>query len=67
MKLKMWVQVILLIVSLISGMMMMYDIELSIVPFIIGSVIFYASISILCEYGTLLDDLKVKLEEFISK
>ena len=67
MKLKLWVQIILLIVSLIAGMMMTYNIEISMVPFIIGSVIFCLSISILCEYGTLFDKLKVKLEHLCSK
>lgn len=67
MKLKKWVQGILIIVSLIAGMMMTYNIEISIMPLITGSIIFYLSTSILCEYGTLFDKMKVKLEEFMSR
>ena len=67
MKLKLWVQVVLIIISIISGIMIMYNVEISMMPFIISSIIFYLSTSILCEYGTLFDKLKVKLEEFMSR
>lgn len=67
MRLKKWVQVVLIIIAIISGIAMMYDIELSIIPFIVGSIIFTISLAILCTYSDLFNNLIVKLNKFMSK
>lgn len=67
MKLKMWVQVVLVIISIISIMMMMYDIEISMTPLIVGTIMLVISTYLLCEYGTLQNILKVKLEQLLHK
>ena len=67
MKLKMWVQVVLVIISIISIIMMMYDIEISMTPLIVGTIMLVISTYLLCEYGTLQNILKVKLEQLLHK
>lgn len=67
MKLKKWVQVVLVIISIISGIAMMYDIELSIIPFIVGSIVFTISTTILCSYSDLFNDLIDKLRHLCNK
>lgn len=67
MRLKKWVQVVLVIIAILSGIAMMYDIELSIIPFIVGSIVFIISTTILCSYSDLFNDLIDKLRHFCNK
>lgn len=64
---KKWVEVVLMIIALVSGMAMMYNVEISIIPFLIGSPIFYVSIGLLSEYGTIFDDLENKIKRLMYK
>lgn len=67
MRLKKWVQAVLVIIAILSGIAMMYDIELSIIPFIVGSLVFTISTTILCSYSDLFNDLIDKLRHFCNK
>lgn len=67
MRLKKWVQAVLVIIAILSGIAMMYDIELSIIPFIVGSIVFTISTAILCSYSDLFNDLIDKLRHFCNK
>lgn len=67
MRLKKWVQAVLVIIAILSGIAMMYDIELSIIPFIVGSIVFTISTTILCSYSDLFNDLIDKLRHFCNK
>ena len=67
MRLKKWVQAVLVIIAILSGIAMMYDIELSIIPFIVGSIVFTISTTILCSYSDLFNNLIDKLRHFCNK
>lgn len=67
MKLKIWVEALLIVIAIGSGILMTYDVEISIMPFIIGSVIFISTVAIITEYGRLPHILKVKLEQLLNK
>ena len=67
MRLKKWVQAVLVIIAILSGIAMMYDIDLSIIPFIVGSIVFTISTTILCSYSDLFNDLIDKLRHFCNK
>lgn len=65
MKLKKWVEMTLIVIAIISGMAMMYDVEITMVPFIVGGSIFMITTGIIIEYGTLLNKLIAKIEELL--
>lgn len=67
MKLKVWVEALLIIIAIASGILMMYDVEISMIPFIVGGIIFISTCSILCEYGRLFQYLTGKLEQLLHK
>lgn len=67
MKLKKWVQVILLIQGVIGFVLMTFNPEISLTPFIVGFILFLLSGSVLSEYGTIVDDLISKLDKLMSK
>lgn len=67
MKLKKWVQVILLIQGVIGFVLMTFNPEISVVPFIVGFILFLLSGSILSEYGTLVDDIETKISKLMYK
>lgn len=67
MKLKKWVQVILLIQGVIGFILMTFNPEISVVPFIVGFILFLLSGSILSEYGTLVDDIEAKISKLMYK
>lgn len=67
MKLKMWVQVVLLIQSIIGFILMTVNPDISLIPFIVGFILFLVSNSVLSEYGTLYDILIDKIRTFVSK
>lgn len=67
MKLKKWVQVILLIQGVIGFVLMTFNPEISVVPFIVGFILFLLSGSILSEYGTLIDDIETKISKLMYK
>ena len=62
MKLKKWVEIVLIIIAISSGMIMMYDVEISIIPFILGGVVFISSVGAVIEYGSLFNKLIGKLD-----
>ena len=53
MKLKKWVEVVLYIIALTSGIVMMYDVEISVIPLLIAAPIFITSAGLIAEYGTI--------------
>ena len=67
MKLKKWVQVILLIQAVIGFMLMTFNPEISVIPFIVGFILFLLSGSILSEYGTIIDDIETKINKLMYK
>ena len=67
MKLKKWVQAILLIQGVIGFILMTFNPEISVVPFIVGFILFLLSGSILSEYGTLIDDIETKISKLMYK
>ena len=67
MKLKKWVQAILLIQGVIGFILMTFNPEISVVPFIVGFILFLLSGSILSEYGTLVDDIETKISKLMYK
>ena len=67
MKLKRRVEIVFIIIAIISGIVMMYDMEKTMLPFLIGGTIFLISCHMLSEYGTLLEELITKLDEKMSK
>lgn len=67
MKLKKWVQVVLLIQGVIGFILMTFNPEISVVPFIVGFILFLLSGSILSEYGTLVDDIETKISKLMYK
>ena len=67
MKLKLWVEVLLIFISIASSILITFDVEISMMPFIIGTFILTSCVAILVEYGRLFQVLKVKLDQFLSK
>ena len=67
MKLKRWFEIVLSIISIISGMFMMINPEISVIPFIVGGTIFVITTGIICEYGTLFNKLSAKIDKFIGQ
>lgn len=53
MKLKKWVEIVLIIIALISGIAIMYNVELSVIPLLIGLPIHLLAVEIISEYGTI--------------
>lgn len=53
MKLKRWVEIVLIIIALSSGIVMMYDVEISVIPLLIGAPIHLLAVEIISEYGTI--------------
>ena len=55
MKLKKWVEIILLIISSIAFIAITYDMEKSMIPFIIGTLTLMITIPIISTYGSIGD------------
>lgn len=53
MKLKRWVEVVLYIIALTSGIATMYNVEISVIPLLIAAPIFITSVALIEEYGTI--------------
>lgn len=66
MKFKKSVEAIVSIICIIAGCFMTYDVEISIIPFLVGGTIFYICCALLSEYGRLFDYLENKLGKFIG-
>lgn len=67
MKLKLWVEVLLILIAVASSILITFDIEISMIPFILGTIILTSCVAILVEYGRLFNILKVKLDYLLSK
>ena len=67
MKLKLWAEVLLIIIAIASSILITFDVEISMIPFILGTIILTSCVAILDEYGRLFNILKVKLDYFLCK
>ena len=65
MKLKRWVQYLLLVIASLSlCKMLLTDLEQNMLPSIVYGTIFVALVGIVCDYGTIFQDLEYKLKRF---
>lgn len=67
MKLKKWVQAVLLIIATIGILLIIVDPEEHAIRVLTGYILLIVSIGTISEYGTLFDYMKYQIEKFITK
>jgi uncharacterized membrane protein YkgB len=66
MKLKKWVQAVLLIIAIV-GIKLIVNPEENLMQMVVGYTLLITSIGTISEYGTLFDYMKCQIEKFITK
>ena len=67
MKLKKWVQVVLLIIATIGILLIIVDPEENLMQMLVGYTLLITATATISEYGTLFDYIKYQIEKFITK